>query len=364
MEPIGGAARSSAALLAVGWAVALGFLAPAGAQESAPPESLVLRQGSKDWAEVQAALDRGLGFLAESQKKQGGLAIGARYPVAVTSLSGLAVLGAGYHPAQGRFSDMLEKCLAYLEGMERMDEPPFIAESGNESRMHGHCYAVLFLTELVGSLPPEREDKVIALIRRGVRTIERAQSREGGWYYERENPGDQDEASVTVCALQALRAVRNIGLVVDSARVKRAVSYVKKCQLQGGSFCYALNDRAKTTFALSAAALSTLNAAGVYESPELRRGLDYLKKTLAEYRLPWNAAESEYRFYGNFYAAQTLYQDGGPEWGAWYSSVRAYLLRTQREDGSWEDRFGDEYATATALLILEVPMGYLPIFQR
>jgi hypothetical protein len=40
------------------------------------------------------------------------------------------------------------------------------------------------------------------------------------------------------------------------------------------------------------------------------------------------------------------------------------LLATQAADGSWESRFGKGYATAVALLVLEVPLGYLPLFER
>ena len=120
--------------------------------------------------------------------------------------------------------------------------------------------------------------------------------------------------------------------------------------------------------------LSTLNAAGVYKSPgdrkgavELQRGFDYLRRELAAHASkPWYAAEAEHDFYANLYAAQTLYQDGGDLWADWYPKVRKHLLdkQQQRTDGSWESRFGDELATAMALLILEVPLGYLPIFQR
>jgi hypothetical protein len=41
------------------------------------------------------------------------------------------------------------------------------------------------------------------------------------------------------------------------------------------------------------------------------------------------------------------------------------VLGAQRDDGSWGDaRFGDVYATAMNCLVLAVPEGLLPIFQR
>ncbi len=310
--------------------------------------------------DVSDAIERGLAYLERRQTT----AIGEKYKVAVTSLSGLAVLGAGHHPREGTFSDFLAGCVTYLRSVE---QDGYMTEQEEASRMHGHCYAVLFLTEILGSLPPEEERAVSGLVQRGVRVIERAQSSAGGWYYDRDNRENKDEASVTVCALQALRAARNVGVTVDSFCVKQALRYVRRCQAEDGSFAYSLahEDRGRRTYALTVAALSTLNAAGVYDSPELTKGLDYVRRRLADHqRSPWRAAEEEYPYYANLYAAQTLYQDGGDLWDAWYPAVSGYLRSKQRDDGSWESNYGNEYGTACAVLILEVPLGYLPIFQR
>ena len=299
---------------------------------------------------------------------------GSQFQVAVTSLAGMAALGAGYQPGEGPYGTFLLNCLNYLQNMEQRGSG-YITESGkaeSQSRMHGHCYAILFLTQLAGSLPREKEQAVSGLIARGVAVIEQAQSSRGGWYYGSHNRDDQDEASVTVCALQALRAARNIGIHVDTFRVRQAIRYVKDCQGSTGSFAYSLQEPGRRTFALTAAAVSTLNAAGVYESPELQKGLIFLRKALVRRPKyvadPWFAAEPEYRFYSNLYAAQAFYQDKGNLWENWYPKVREYLTRTQQSKGSaagsWESKFGNEYSTAVALLILEVPLGYLPIFQR
>lgn len=348
-----------AAALPGPWAANLGA---DGSDLSASKDVVFPPRQLKDWAETKLSVDRGLQYLRSKQQDSSG-ALGGHYMVATTSLAGLAVLGAGYTPADPRFGGILLGGLRYLK-QQSARTSGFITESEDESRMHGHCYAILFLAELLGSLPPEDEREVSGLIRRGVRVIELAQSRRGGWYYGADNRRDEDEASVTVCALQALRAARNVGFAVDSKRIEDAVKYVEDCQTPDGSFCYTYDARNRTTFALTVAALSTLNAAGVYRSPKLQPGLDFVTRELESARSYWKAVEEEYSFYGNLYAAQTLHQEGGSLWPKWYSSVRAHLFSRQRVDGSWESRFGDEYATAVALLILEVPLGYLPIFQR
>lgn len=336
-------------------------------------ERLTASASLRDFAAVKEPVDRGLNFLRSKQVESSG-AIGSSYMVAVTSIAGLAILGAGHQPSEEPYGTMLRRCLTYLSSTASPSGAGvFITEPGEGgSRMHGHCYAVLFLCEIHGCLPGQ-EEKIADLVKKAIVVIERAQSKEGGWYYYADNPEHHDEASVTVCALQALRAARNAGFSVDPRRIDRAISYVKFCQDKvEGCFAYSTKERTRTTFALSTAALSTLNAAGVYKSPddrkgavELQRGFDYLRRELAAHASkPWYAAEAEHDFYANLYAAQTLYQDGGDLWADWYPKVRKHLLDRQRADGSWESRFGDEFATAMALLILEVPLGYLPIFQR
>lgn len=318
--------------------------------------------GLDDWNAGLPQVRQALTYLASRQDPSG--AVGSSYPVAVTSLAGLATLGAGHGPSDGRWGAFLLRCVDYLVKAEA-GASGYIRESKNESRMHGHCYAVLFLSQIVGSLHPKEEEEVAGLIRRAVIVIERAQSSEGGWYYEPENSKDEDEASVTVCALQALRSAHNAGFSVDAHRIAEAVRYVERCQTADGSFCYTLKERGRTSFALTVAALSTLNAAGVYRSAKLQPGLDAVRRELgARERNPWAVGGDEHPFYANLYAAQTLYQDGGPLWDSWHRKVRAHLFSRQAPNGSWDSTYGSEYATACALLILEVPVGYLPFFQR
>jgi len=322
----------------------------------------------RDWVDATQTVKRGLRYLLKQQTPSG--SIGSDYQVAVTSLAGLAVLGAGHQPAGsqqplGSYGSMLAKCLDYLESCAQPSGAGlFLTEKASKSRMHGHCYAVLFLCELRGSMPGQ-EERIKRLIKGAVKVIEGAQSRLGGWFYTPQNAAHQDEASVTVCALQALRASRNVGFEVRSAAINGAISYVKRCQnVNDGSFAYSRRESKRTSYALTVAALSTLNAAGVYKSKELQKGFGYLNRSIARVKSPWKAAEKEHDFYANLYAAQTLYQDAGSLWERWYPGVRRHLMDRQTSDGSWECDWGDEFATAVALLILEIPLGYLPIFER
>ncbi len=233
--------------------------------------------------------------------------------------------------------------------------------------MHGHCYAVLFLTQIYGELPPKDQGEVREAILKGLEVIRASQSSRGGWYYNFPKSSDEDEASITICALQALRAANGIGFVVPKGIVDDAVSYVKKCQTRNGSFIYSLTGGDNhSSYGLTVAAVSTLHAAGVYDSPEVSKGLDYARRRLQERPgEPMKAAEKEFFSYANLYAAQAYWQAGGDLWASFLPGARRYLLSHQdKEEGSWSDDYGAEFGTAMAILILEVHLNYLPIFQR
>jgi hypothetical protein len=238
--------------------------------------------------------------------------------------------------------------------------------------MHGHCYAILFLTQLYGELPLEEQGRVRDIIQNGLRVIMRSQTGLGGWYYTPENPEGLDEASITICALQALRAANGIGFTVPKSTINRATNYVKKCQSAAdGSFRYSLRGGDQhSSYALTVAAVSTLQAAGDYDAPQINLGLDFARRLLRAFPdEPVKAADKEFFFYANLYAAQAYYQAGGDLWANWHPQARRYLLKRQvtdgsARDGSWSDDYGAEFGTAVAILILEVPLNYLPIFQR
>src|SRR5713101_935207 len=77
-----------------------------------------------------------------------------------------------------------------------------------------------------------------------------------------------------------LRAARNAGIAVPKSVAKKCTEYVKECQdLRGtGGFRYQRGGGfgGGTGFARTAAGVVALYSAGVYEGPEVKKGLDYL----------------------------------------------------------------------------------------
>ena len=228
--------------------------------------------------------------------------------------------------------------------------------------MYGHGFATLFLGEVYGMTRGGGETAETARLHdalvRAVRVIVNSQNDEGGWRY---NPIPRDaDVSVTICQIMALRSARSAGIEVPATTVDRAVEYVRACQNPDGGFRYQLGG-GQSLWPRSAAGVATLQYAGIYEGEDIERGLSYLITTA----LP--GAENRrltHYYYGQYYAAQTMFLAGEPWWSTWWPAVRAELIEDQRPGGEWEDTYGDAYGSAMALIVLQMPKRYLPIFQK
>jgi len=308
---------------------------------------------------TQQAIDRGLAFLAGRQHPRGSFGSESRYRrnVAVASLAGMAFLSAGHTPGRGRYSPTVDLTVDFLLSSAQPSGFIIQPDSAGHGPMYGHGFATLFLAEVYGMSPRE---EVRQTLRSAVQLIVNSQNKEGGWRYEPD--GREADISVTVCQIMALRAARNCGVAVPKTTVDQCVDYVKQCQNTDGGFRYQLNIRPTSEFPRSAAGVVALYSAGLYEGPELERGLAYLER----HRPPGDALRPDgHYFYGQYYAVQAMWHAGDEHWRTWYPSIRDELLARQMPDGSWTDfMINSEYGTAMACLVLQMPNNYLPIFQR
>jgi hypothetical protein len=318
--------------------------------------------------ETQAAIDRGLAFLAARQSSRDGSlgsSASARRRVAITALSGMAFLSSGSTPGRGKYGTNVQKAIDFL--LTRCQPNGFIYDEGNTGGhfgpMYDHGFATLFLGEVYGMT---RNAQVRTNLERAVRLIVNSQNKEGGWRYE---PDSKDaDLSVTVCEMMALRAARNSGIYVPKQTIDRCTEYVRKCQTQDGGFRYQLTTSWQAvTFGLTAAGVVTLYSAGIYEGKSLESGLSYLERYRPSSTLHQPA---NHYFYSHYYAAQAMWHAGGQRFEQWYSDIREELIHGpfpfRNSGGGWRDpsSYGDDYGTAMALLILQTPNNYLPIFQR
>ncbi|MBL8826672.1 MAG: terpene cyclase/mutase family protein [Planctomycetaceae bacterium] len=306
--------------------------------------------------EAQTAIDRGLTFLAKQQTDEGAFGTtGYARDVAISALAGMAFMSSGSTPDRGPYGPQVAKCIDFI--LAHADPGGFInvKESASHGPMYGHGFATLFLGEVYGmSKLPEVREKLVA----AVKLIVETQNAEGGWRYQPRR--EEADLSVTICQVMALRAARNAGIFVPANCIDNTIRYVKKSQNADGGFMYMIQG-GQSAFPRSAAGVVALYSAGIYEGPEIERGLKYLMENLPAGGL-FNR-ESHY-FYGHYYAVQAMWHAGGTHWQRWYPQVRDELVARQRPDGAWMDSICTEYGAAMACIILQMPNNYLPIFQR
>jgi len=335
-------------------AAASGGLAPAVA--CAADDNPELTAGEMITEDAQRAIDLGLSFLSKRQQPDGAFGAGGyARDVAVSALAGMAFMASGSTPGRGPYGEHVERSIRYL--IEHTQDSGFInvPGSGSHGPMYGHGFATLFLAETYGMT---RNVEIREKLSRAVNLICNSQNSDGGWRYQPVRK--EADISVTICQVMALRAAKNAGLHVPSEVIDKCIEYVKKSQNADGGFMYMVSG-GQSAFPRSAAGVVALYSAGIYEGPEVERGLAYVMDYM-----PHGAGfnrESHY-FYGHYYAVQAMWIKGGEHWRKWFPAVRDELIQRQRKDGSWMDSICQEYGTSMACIILQIPNNYLPIFQR
>jgi hypothetical protein len=359
-------------------------LAPAVAQER-------MRRGASNEMliddKLRASVARGHEWLAAHQSKEGywaelvGYKLNSNYEtiddaplphVGVTALALMSFLAGGHLPDRGKYGDVLHRGIEFV--LQCAQDDGQIAANG--TRMYSHAFATLFLAEVYGMTP--RTD-VKRVLQRSVDLIVDSQNAEGGWRYR---PfARESDMSITVCQVLALRSARNVGINVPITTIRNAQNYVYRSAVRsndrtynawgggaygdyGGSFRYQNKEHTRATFPLTAAGVTTLYAAGEYDSPVIRDALEYMDRELV--RFSRDNQGHYFFFYGHYYAVQAYYITGDPKWTAYFKKIKSVLLESQRGDGSWQCHTGpgDAFGTAVASLILQIPLQLLPIFQR
>ena len=307
---------------------------------------------------AQQCIDKGLRFLAANQNPEGSFGSGQfRDNIAVTALTGLAMLSNGSTPGEGPYGENLDRALDFI--LRNVSPSGFIVvpQSTSHGKMYDHGFGTLFLAEAYGMT---RRTDLREKLKKAVDLIVYSQNSEGGWRYEPRREVNAD-ISVTVCQIMALRAARNAGIYVPRSTVERCTEYVKRSQNLDGGFRYMLSS-GPSAFPRSAAGVVALYSAGIYDGNEIDRGLGYLMRSLPAGN---QGRRGSHYYYGQYYAIQAMYQAQGAHWQTWYPAIRDELIGLCRPDGSWTySSICPEYGAAMACIILQMPNGYLPIFQR
>jgi hypothetical protein len=318
-------------------------------------------RGDEITPQQQKAVEKGLKWLAAHQGPKGEYSPQVS-SAGITGLCGLAFMSQGNLPHRGQYGEQVAKCVKFV--CDSAAESGLISADQTHGPMYGHGFATLFLGEVYGMTndPAVREK-----LQKAVTLIEKTQNNDGatppagGWRYQ-PVPYDAD-ISVTICQVMALRAASDAGIAVDRDVITKAIQYVKNCQNADGGFSYVEHQMGGSGFARSAAGCATLYYAGLFKDGHLTKGLEYLK----QFKPGANGAQSAdmegHYYYGNYYATQVMFLAGGDYWAQWYPAIRQSLLDRQQAGGNWTGDVSDDYSTALALIILQMPNRYLPVFN-
>jgi hypothetical protein len=335
--------------------------------------------------EYRETVRKGLDWLAKAQMADGHWeAPGGAYPVAMTGLSGVALLMEGSTVREGKYANNVRKAADWCMSISQRNG--LISPLNNSGRgyMHDHGYAMLFLACVYGEEEDsERRRKLEAILTRAVEFTGKAQSSHGGWYYtSRQEGGDNDEGSTTVTQVQALRACRNAGIVVPKGIIEKSIKYLHECTTPQGGIIYSLANGINSGDrpALTAAAIACGFSSGEYNSPDVKKWFKYCKSAIPSL----GGGRMGHDEYTNYYYCEAVYMLGDEGWAKMFPDSREsdritwtkyrkdtfdFLKRNQNGDGSWSGsgmwgHIGPVYATSMALTMMQLDKGVLPLFQR
>jgi hypothetical protein len=366
--------------------------APARAQEK-KPEDIKKR--------TDEAVEKGLEWIKKTQAGDGHWsAQGGQYPTSMTALAGMCFLMEGSTLKEGKYSEQIRKAVEWFTDAKRQQPNGMLGDVRNPTEstryMYGQGFGTMFLASVYGEEEDkDQREKLEKTLKKAVEFLCKGQTSKkhrkpegkevevGGWgYVSAADGGNFDEGSVTITAMQGLRAARNAGIPVPKESIQKATDYLEACTTPKGGVIYsyaggngaALNGQERPP--LTAAAVACSFSAGQYKGELAKKWIKYCRESipLAKGRI----AHDEYQTY---YYSQFVYVLGDDRYGdlfpnedknTWltWSKYREimfpYILDQQDKNaGNWNGGYvGPIFATATNLTILQLDKGILPIYQR
>lgn len=317
---------------------------------------------------IERTVRKALDYLAREQSPQGyWQANQGQYRIAMTALSGMALLCEGSSTTGGRYRKNVAKAVNYLVANAKPNG--LIGYKGDYRYTYGHGYSMLFLSQVYGDEEdPQRRKELRKVLTKAVEFSRDAQTSRGGWGYVSAKEGrDFDEGSTCITQVQGLRACRNAGIPVPKDVIDRAKKYIFDCMVksgtQKGGIYYSFKSRSRPRPPITAAACAAMFNSGEYKGANVKAMLEYCKKFV------WPGAggrtSRSHWHYCHYYYAQVVYRLGDKEWKKYMDDIGKELVRKQSADGSWKvGSVGPVFTTAVNATILQIDKGYIPIYQR
>src|SRR5262245_25026543 len=179
-------------------------------------------------AKYRPMVQKALKWLVDQQNKRTGHweAQGQGYPITMTALGGMALMGEGSTVREGKYSKNIKMARDFLMSRAQTNgmigNPNIPGEAGRY--MYGHGFGLLFLSCVYGEeKDADQRRKLEDILVRAAKFSRDAQTSRGGWgYVSARDGGNFDEGSVTITQVQSLRAARNAGVKVPQEAIKDA----------------------------------------------------------------------------------------------------------------------------------------------
>lgn len=325
-------------------------------------------------AQTEQAVEQALDWLSRAQspdgrwdidgfngvREYGGAGDLVNEDVAVTGLSLLAYLGAGYTHLEDVHQETIRKALDWLLSCEKEN-----GDLRGPGQMYSQAIATAALCEAYSLTGDARLREPVA---RAVRFIVEAQAPEAGWRYE---PRNDSDTSVTGWQILALKSAQIAGIPVPAQTIQWTQRWLDQVRhgAEGGLYAY------KPGHAVT----PVMTAEGAFcqlfmEGEERMRGQAESAAYLMQHLPSWDPENRSVHLYYWYYATLALYLAGAKEFEAWNAALTKALLEGRRKSGpgvgSWDpvchlgQRGGRIYSTAAGALCLEVYYRFLPVYKQ
>jgi hypothetical protein len=357
---------------------------PVAEEAVAPQPSPIDVLTPAEWRRVDAAVDRGLAYLAAQQQADGSFDAPRTGQPGITSLAILAFLSRGHLPGEGPYGEQTLKAIDFVLTCQREDgllsaakpEPSHVHNGASHTGNYNHAIAGLMLTEVYGMVSGTRQEQIAAAIRRALEFTRAQQTKprsnpleKGGWRYLRPRQNWDADISVSSWQLMFYRSARNAEFDVPKEFIDDALGYIRRgFDPSQETYVYDFPGGAnRATCGVAGGAIVSLALGGEHQSEAARHAADWvLQQPFDRYNNGWGPYH-----YGAYYCSQGMFQLGGDYWRQFFPPLAKALTENQSPDGSWEpendtngDYFGRCYTTSLSVLALTPAYQLLPIFQR
>ncbi|MDB5384513.1 MAG: hypothetical protein JWM11_159 [Planctomycetaceae bacterium] len=341
--------------------VGLAIVAVLWVGNSAQAQLPTARSGEVVPRDVRELYDRGLQYLATSQKEDGSWPGGDTGP-GITGLAMMVFLASGEDPNFGLYSNHVRRALRNIISTQNTNTGII------GSSMYHHGFSMLALSEAYGTVDDRHlwtdaakgENHIsigqsLELAVRAALTSQKKNS-QGGWRYSPES--NDSDTSVSGSVLVGLLAARNAGIEVPDVAIDRAISYFKAMTSKSGQVAYAGG------FGGFDESIARISIGTLVYSIAHRKDLPQFKATIAYLSARIETQPNQWPEYARYYQAQALFQGNVEAWEKWNKLLVRQLKAAQQADGSVKSDHGPGLGTAMSMLALALNYRFLPIYER